>query len=95
MIAEIAIAVWAPFFVIASQRVRPDDKLGKAIQRRLAQEAGVLRRLACHRAGHFGPDPLALAMTRVTVAARGVNRPEAQSATFDVTPGRKATRANV
>jgi hypothetical protein len=25
----------------------------------LAQAAGLLRRGACHRAGHFGPDPLA------------------------------------
>jgi hypothetical protein len=25
----------------------------------LAREAGLLRRGACHRAGHFGPDPLA------------------------------------
>ena len=55
---------------------RANEFLGRHCERQrsnpvLRRRSGLLRRRACHRAGHFGPDPLALlAMTSGARAAR-------------------------
>ena len=65
--------IFVAFLVIASE----------AKQSKLLCDAGLLRRGACHRAGHFGPDPLAprndgRSLRRVITLASGPALPHAE-----------------